>query len=81
MTKSEIATCFIVPSSFVTNRSAATSVVEVALVFPSIMFSSAVVTVAPSRISNSASEIAAEPIVIVPVKVGLAIGALAANWV
>ena len=47
VTRSESATCFIVPASFMTIRSADVSVIEVADVSPSIMFSSAVVTVAP----------------------------------
>ena len=51
--RSDNATCFIVPASFITMRSAAASVVEVADVPPSIMFSSVVVTVAPSRIPIS----------------------------
>ena len=54
VTRSEIATCFIVPASFVTKRSAATRVVDVALVSPSIMFISAVVAVTPSIIESSA---------------------------
>ena len=51
--------------------------VDEADVLPSRMFNSAVVTVAPSIISNSASEIVALPIVIDVVKVGVASGALA----
>ena len=66
------ATCFIVPLSFNTTLSASATVVDVALVLPSSMFSSSVVTVAPSSISNSVSDISAEPIVTVPAKVVLA---------
>ena len=66
------ATCFIVPASLNTTRSASATVVDVALVSPSSIFSSSVVTVAPSNISNSASDISAEPIVTVPAKVVLA---------
>ena len=61
--RSERATCFIVPASLTITRSADAKVVEVALVPPSKRFSSAVVTVAPSNISSSASVIAAEPMV------------------
>ena len=39
--------------SFITIRSAAANVVEVALVDPSIIFNSAVLTVAPSKIATS----------------------------
>ena len=60
------ATCFIVPASLNTTRSASTTVVADADVSPSIMFNSAVVTVAPSSISSSASDIPALPIVSVP---------------
>ena len=56
-------------------------VVDVADVSPSRMFNSAVVTVAPSIISSSASEIVAFPIVIDVVNVGVASGALALSWV
>ena len=48
------ATCFIVPASLTTTLSASASVVEVAEVSPSMMFTSAVVTVSPSNTSNSA---------------------------
>ena len=51
--KSVTATCFIVPASLRTSLSASTIVVDVAEVFPSIILSSAVVTVTPSRIFNS----------------------------
>ena len=53
VTRSDNATCFIVPASLQRNLSAAAKVVEVADVPPSIKFSSAVVTVAPSRIPIS----------------------------
>ena len=53
VTRSDRATCFIVPASFITIRSAAAKVVDVAEVPPSIIFNSAVVTVAPSRIPTS----------------------------
>ena len=53
VTRSDNATCFIVPASLVTRRSAAARVVEVAEVSPSIIFNSAVLTVAPSRIATS----------------------------
>ena len=53
VTRSDRATCFIVPASFVTNLSAAAKVVDVADVPPSMMFNSAVVTVAPSKIATS----------------------------
>jgi len=61
-----------VPLSFITTRSASATVVDVAEVPPSIIFSSVVVTVAPSKISNCASVTVAEPntkfpeIVVVP---------------
>ena len=72
--RSVTATCTIVPLSLKTTLSASATVVEVAEVFPSIIFSSAVVTEAPSSISNSVSVIAAEPMVnpvavIVPLQV------------
>ena len=70
--KSVTATCFIVPSSLNTTLSASATVVDEALVSPSKILSSSVVTVAPSRISNSASEIPADPIVTVPANVTLA---------
>ena len=54
VTKSDKATCFIVPLSFITIRSAVASVVEVADVFPSTMFNSVVVDVIPSRTLISA---------------------------
>ena len=60
------ATCFIVPASLNTTRSASATVVDVAVVSPSSMFNSVVVTVAPSSISSSVSEIPALPIVNVP---------------
>ena len=60
------ATCFIVPSSLNTTRSASTTVVADADVSPSMIFNSAVVTVAPSSTSSSASDIPAPPIVSVP---------------
>jgi len=53
VTRSDKATCFIVPASFITIRSAAAKVVEVADVSPSIIFNSAVLTVAPSKIATS----------------------------
>ena len=53
--KSVKATCFIVPASLTTTRSASARVVEVAEVSPSIIFNSAVLTSAPSRIPTSAS--------------------------
>ena len=53
VTRSDRATCFIVPASLQRKRSAAAKVVEVAEVSPSIRFNSVVVTVAPSRISIS----------------------------
>ena len=70
--KSVTATCFIVPPSLNTTLSASATVVEVALVPPSMMFNSVVVTVAPSSISSCASVTVAEPntklpaIVVVP---------------
>ena len=56
VTRSDMATCFIVPSSFVTKRSAATKVVEDAEVFPSMILISAVVAVTPSMMFSSAVE-------------------------
>ena len=54
VTKSDSATCFIVPLSLQTNLSAAASVVDVAEVPPSQqVFNSVVVTFAPSRIPIS----------------------------
>ena len=53
VTKSDNATCFMVPLSFKTTLSAAAKVVEVADVAPSNKLSSAVVAVTPSRIFNS----------------------------
>ena len=53
VTKSLKATCFIVPLSFITIRSAVAKVVEDADVSPSMIFNSAVVTVAPSKIPTS----------------------------
>ena len=53
VTRSDNATCFIVPASLQINLSAAAKVVEVADVPPSIKFISAVVAVTPSRIFNS----------------------------
>ena len=53
VTRSDKATCFIVPASFITKRSAAAKVVEVADVSPSMIFNSEVDTVAPSRIATS----------------------------
>ena len=55
VSKSVIATCFIVPSSLNTTLSALATVVEVALVSPSITLSSDVVEVTPSRIFISAA--------------------------
>ena len=56
------------PPSLNTTLSASATVVDVALVSPSIILSSAVVTDAPSNISNSASLISALPIIkLVPV--------------
>ena len=52
--KSVTATCFIVPSSLNTTRSASTTVVDEAVVSPSIIFNSAAVDVTPSRMFNSA---------------------------
>jgi len=52
--------------SFNTTLSASATVVDVALVSPSNIFTSEVVTVRPSRTSNSVSDIPALPIVIVP---------------
>jgi hypothetical protein len=49
VTRSDKATCFIVPASLQTNLSAAARVVDVAEVPPSIRFNSAVVDVMPSR--------------------------------
>ena len=49
VTKSDNATCFIVPLSLQTNLSAAAKVVDVAEVPPSIKFNSVVVDVIPSR--------------------------------
>ena len=46
--KSVKATCFIVPSSFTTTRSASTSTVPLAAVFPSIIFNSVAVAVTSS---------------------------------
>ena len=60
------ATCFIVPASLNTTRSASATVVELAVVSPSRIFNSVVVTDAPSSISNSVSDIPALPIVSVP---------------
>ena len=56
----------IVPPSLVTIPSPPATAVVPAEVSPSIIFSSVVVTVAPSSISNSVSEISALPIVRVP---------------
>ena len=53
VTRSDNATCFIVPLSLQTNLSAAAKVVALADVSPSIMFNSLVLTVAPSRIATS----------------------------
>ena len=53
VTRSDRATCFIVPLSFITMRSAVAKVVEVADVPPSMTFNSEVVTVAQSRIETS----------------------------
>ena len=53
VTKSDSATCFIVPASLQTNLSAAAKVVDVAEVPPSIKFNSAVVEVIPSSTFNS----------------------------
>jgi len=61
-----------VPPSFITTRSASATVVLVAEVSPSIIFNSVVVTLAPSSISNSASDMPALPMVTVPAKVTLA---------
>ena len=56
---------FIVPPSFTIIPSLSASVIELPTdVSPSNKFSSEVVTVAPSNISNSASDISAEPITI-----------------
>ena len=52
--------------SFKTTLSASATVVDVAVVSPSKIFTSAVLTVRPSRTSNSASDIPALPIVSVP---------------
>ena len=54
VTRSDKATCFIVPASLQTNLSAAANVVDVADVPPSIRFISAVVAVTPSKIFSSA---------------------------
>ena len=64
--KSVTATCTIVPLSFITTLSASATVVDVAVVSPSRMFTSVVETVSPSNTSSSASDIPAEPIVSVP---------------
>ena len=53
MTKSDKATCFIVPASLRITLSAAAKVVDVADVAPSSKFISAVVAVTPSSIFNS----------------------------
>ena len=53
VTRSDRATCFIVPASLQTNLSAAAKVVDVAEVPPSIKFNSAVVEVIPSSTFNS----------------------------
>ena len=53
VTRSDNATCFIVPASLQTNLSAAASVVDVAEVPPSIKFNSVVVEVMPSNTFNS----------------------------
>ena len=53
VTRSDKATCFIVPASLHTNLSAAAKVVEVAEVPPSIKFNSVVVDVIPSRTFSS----------------------------
>jgi len=64
--RSVTATCFIVPPSLSTTLSASATVTDEALVSPSSIFISVVVTVAPSSISSSASDIPAPPIVSVP---------------
>ena len=53
--KSVTATCFIVPPSFSTTLSASATVVEVAVVSPSIIFNSVAVEVTPSSILSSAA--------------------------
>jgi hypothetical protein len=53
--KSLMATCFIVPASLKTTRSASTTVVDIATVSPSKIFSSAAVAVTPSRMFSSAA--------------------------
>ena len=53
VTRSDKATCFIVPASLQTNLSAAAKVVDVAEVPPSIKFNSVVVAVIPSSTFNS----------------------------
>ena len=53
VTRSDNATCFIVPASLQRNLSAAAKVVEVADVPPSIKYNSVVVIVAPSKIPIS----------------------------
>ena len=53
MSRSVIATCFIVPSSLNTTLSPPATVVEVALVSPSRTLISAVVAVTPSSMFNS----------------------------
>ncbi len=60
------ATCFIVPSSLKTTRSASATVTDEADVPPSIILSSAVVIFEPSNIYNSVSLSAALPKVIDP---------------
>ena len=54
VTRSDKATCFIVPASLQTNLSAAANVVDVADVSPSIIFISVAVAVTPSNMFNSA---------------------------
>ena len=49
------ATCFIVPSSLVTNLSASAKVIEEAVVSPSIIFNSVAVDVTPSSMFSSAA--------------------------
>ena len=72
VTRSDNATCFIVPLSLAINLSAAASVVEVAAVPPSIKFISAVVAVTPSRIFNSAVVTVAPSIIATSVAVNKA---------
>ena len=55
VSKSDRATCFIVPLSLTITRSAAASVVEEAAVSPSIILISAAVAVTPSKILSSAA--------------------------